>query len=285
MKRYIALALPDYEVRLWDEKGTFQRPFARVALVGPELPTGPKQHAEIVQPMTIHAYPHEQDTIEKAITEAEGVEQLLYDAFRVGVSYDDPLTEPRGLVAFPHRPGGTLGPGSYTYVVTAANAGGESVASDDVVAVVSAGPVDGRVVLGWWRVPGATEYRVYRGLNVAGARLIGTTTNVEFEDVGIPLGVPAPPATGTGTARVSGAPNRVPLYDYDGIADESGSIYRDPSDFISLVDLSINALHDPVDERLIHVIADTRIGWRRRGRVASGTKLVDSVRVTDFVGS
>ena len=136
MKRYVALALgDDWEVRLYDEPGTFDTPFAVVAKVGPSLYDGPAHTTDIVQPMTVHCYPDASKvtTIEDSLLAAEEVEQLLYQAFRVGISYDDPLMPPPSLVCVDFDHGGQLPADTYRYRVSSRNAGGESTATVAVV--------------------------------------------------------------------------------------------------------------------------------------------------------
>lgn len=85
--------------------------------------------------------------------------------------------------------------GTKGYVVTALNATGETLASDEVTVVVTA--VTQRVTLTWEASPGATTYKVYR-------------TSTPGSYAGSVL-VPTSPGAGTtllddGTATVAGAP-------------------------------------------------------------------------------
>lgn len=166
LHKYVAMMLPDeWEVRLWDEEGSFARPFARVARIGPALPSGPAIYTDVVQTMTVHCYPQEQQTVEAGLLVAEDTEELLFQGFRIGV----------------------------------------------------------------------------------------------------------PP----------GAPLRVPLWDwYEQPLDgpDSDSTYRRAHDYMRIVpaSLSFTRLHDPVDDRLITVVTDLRLTWRRPGRSSIG-KPVSSV--------
>jgi hypothetical protein len=291
MKRYVALALGDpWEVRLYDEPGTFDRPFALVAKVGAGLYDGPAHTADIVQPMTVHCYPDETQfrTVEDAILGAEEVEKLLYEAFRVGISYDDPLMPPPSFVCVDFDHGGQLPAGTYRYRVSTVNASGESVAT---VAVEETTTGDlSRMELAWSPAPGATSYRVYRAVGAGASKLLAEVEYpaTSYTDLGtLAPGTQDPPTVGTGTARISSGPERVPLYDYDGrpySGEHASSSVREATDHLRIVTLSLNTLHDATDERLVWVAADIRTSWRRRGRVHSGSKVLKSV-TTKVLGS
>lgn len=79
---------------------------------------------------------------------------------------------------------------------------------------------------------------------------------------------------------IDGAPWRIPLYDYDGVAAGGSSNARNASDYLSVVDYSSNVLQSPEDERLLWVAADVRVTWRRVGRVESTPTLVQDVVTT-----
>lgn len=96
--------------------------------------------------------------------------------------------------------GQSLAAGTYYYVVTALNATGETTASNEVSAVVSA---DGSVLLTWAWLDGATKYNVYRG------------TAAGSENVRIATGCPQPLSIGnvffldTGASPTAGTPPSV----------------------------------------------------------------------------
>lgn len=76
-----------------------------------------------------------------------------------------------------------------------------------------------------------------------------------------------------------GRPRRVPLYDYDAVADSEQSYERHPSDFLTVADFSARLLPDPEEPRRIPVVCDLRVSWHRAGRVPYGdTQPVESVR-------
>lgn len=172
LHKYVALVLdPDWEVRLWDEEGTFKRPFARVSKIGPTLPTPASALVvDVTQAMAVYLQPQEQQTVEASILVAEKVEDAIYQGFLVGV-----------------------------------------------------GP---------------------------------------------------------------GAPLRVPMWDWTGIPlDGPGSdaTARYEHDYMRIVrpSLSVNRLHDPTDDRLITVVVEMRVTWRRPGRVTKPGTPVQSV-LTDL---
>jgi len=283
LKRYIAHALgEEWEVRLWDEEGTFHRPFARVAKVGAKLMTGPVVHYDNVQPCAIHAYPVEQPSVEEAIINAERVEALLETAFRVGIAYDDPLMPPPSVICVGFAEGGELAADTYVYKLSAVNASGESLPQGEVSAVVTG--TTSRIELAWTPAAGATSYRIYRGATPITTTLLAEVIGTTYEDLGdVVPGVTEPPETTSATATIRSAPMRVPLYDYEDVPVKgtgATSDRREVHDYIRVIDLSINKLHDPVDDRLVTLVCDARVGWRQRGRVPSGTKVLKSVKNT-----
>lgn len=78
-----------------------------------------------------------------------------------------------------------------------------------------------------------------------------------------------------------GRPMRVPLYDYEGIAIDEGTLLRRYPDFMRVLDLSIERSQAPEDERKWTVTAEIRIGWRRSAELPSGTRLAQALQV-DF---
>jgi hypothetical protein len=97
--------------------------------------------------------------------------------------------------------GGTYPPGvTIFYVVTAINATGETVASNELSATTPAGPSTASFALNWSLVTGATGYRIYRGLvtgDMIGYIPIASGTTASYVDTG-------------GTTSIDGTP---PLVD------------------------------------------------------------------------
>lgn len=91
--------------------------------------------------------------------------------------------------------GGTFAAGTYYWVVTALNAKGETVASNEVSATLLA---NAEQVLSWTAIAGATSYNVYRG-TVSGDEgiLVANTTGTSYTDTGAAGTAQTPPAAGT----------------------------------------------------------------------------------------
>ena len=114
---------------------------------------------------------------------------------------DIPLGPPQNLTASPGS-GGTLAAGTYYYKVTALDgADGETTASNEISATVSA---SGKVTLTWNFVPNAQSYNIYRGtapgteslLSAVGlpvAQVAFGNLTVSYVDTG--LGISGPSAT------------------------------------------------------------------------------------------
>jgi len=109
----------------------------------------------------------------------------------VKVEREENLPAPTGLAGTPSTTGGALATGTYSYKVTALNATGETLPSNEVSVPVT-GPT-GSVSLTWSAVSGATGYRVYRGTAPGGENAYYTTSANSFAD--------------TGAAATSGTPN------------------------------------------------------------------------------
>jgi hypothetical protein len=83
--KYLAFALGDeWEVRFSGEEYEFRLPFCLVAWAGQSVYEGSREFPTVTRPMQIDCYPAHVDTVEAARLQAEEVEGLLFDAFRVG---------------------------------------------------------------------------------------------------------------------------------------------------------------------------------------------------------
>ncbi|MFJ4652683.1 hypothetical protein ACIP5Y_15590 [Nocardia sp. NPDC088792] len=87
--------------------------------------------------------------------------------------------------------GGTLAAGTYFWVVTAVSAAGESLASNEVSAVV--GSSVSSVQLSWAPVGGAVSYNIYRGTAAGGENIKFTATGTSFIDTGAAGAAQVPP--------------------------------------------------------------------------------------------
>lgn len=130
--------------------------------------------------------------------------------FRIGLDTAT-LSPPWGLAGVVSAGGGSWGAtGSYAAVVTAVNATGETVASQEAVATIAAGSQT--ITWGWAAVPGAVSYNVYRRAFPAGdyttPSLIGNTASLSLADTGASPDAGAPPAANTtgGTGPAYGTP-------------------------------------------------------------------------------
>lgn len=293
IKRYTAHALgPAWEVRLWEEDGTFKRPFARVARAGQVLPRSHGRSAiDLTMPVAVHLYANEAEQIEDAFANAEAGEERFLDGIKVGVAYVEALEPPQVEVVQVPGTGGMAG--DWVYAVTARTADGESLPSGPLpITVVGSS----HVMIQWSPVGEALSYRVYRGTDSDDLGLLGTYSvpaadaeaaymSLALLDDGTLIPGASPPSTATALLTRRGAPDRIPLYDHADVpwrGADSDTTARFEHDYLRVVDLSFNRLHDPVDERLISTVADLRVTWRRRGRVSSWTNLVNAVRVTEF---
>lgn len=92
--------------------------------------------------------------------------------------------------------GGTLAAGTYFYVISATNANGETIASNETSVTVVANQ---NVNLSWSSVPGATGYKVFRGTSAgtyAASSLITTTAATSITDTGTALTAGTPIRSG-----------------------------------------------------------------------------------------
>ena len=117
---------------------------------------------------------------------------------------DIPLNAPLNLVAANGGAGGTLGAGTYFYVVTATDGiGGETTVSNEVSITIGANT---KVNLTWDKVQNAASYNVYRGTSSgAESLLIGTglpTTTNSYTDNGASTVAAA-------TANILASPNGI----------------------------------------------------------------------------
>lgn len=113
VKRYLAIALgDDWEVRLDREEGAITLPFASVAFSGQTLVSGPAHETLLTQPMSLYLTPVPgKDGIEAQMLAAE-IEDILYEAFRVGVDEGRPMRIPLyDYAGVPTDMGSTARPG------------------------------------------------------------------------------------------------------------------------------------------------------------------------------
>lgn len=114
------------------------------------------------------------------------------------------LVNPTATTTATATTGGTI-PASttYYYVVTATNANGETMASNEVSQATGSGTATNTITVNWNKVPNAYGYKVYRG-TATGAEntLIGTITNgntLTFVDTGAAGSAASLPVSNTAT--------------------------------------------------------------------------------------
>lgn len=76
-------------------------------------------------------------------------------------------------------------------------------------------------------------------------------------------------------------PRRIPLYDYDGVAETEGSSARNLYDFMRVLDFSVNAVMDSDDPNVVVVVADLRVAWSQLTTVDLSVRTVESLRVEE----
>lgn len=101
--------------------------------------------------------------------------------------------------------GGAFGAtGTYFYVITALNAGGETPVSNEMSAGVLAAA--NTVTLTWTAVPGATSYRIYRGTANGAESKFFTSSGTTFTDTGAAGTAGLPPEAPAPFSTVSASP-------------------------------------------------------------------------------
>lgn len=96
LKRYVALALPEYEVRLAEELGTFDRPFASVdeETTTTTLNVRPKSWADMDVPYVVRLFPVPYADPAQSKHGAHIDRDALWTAFEVGVADGYPRRVP-----------------------------------------------------------------------------------------------------------------------------------------------------------------------------------------------
>lgn len=92
------------------------------------------------------------------------------------------VANPTGLQVTALTTGGTLAAATYFWVITALNASGQSMASNEVTATTTGSTSS--ATLGWNQMLGATSYRVWRGTTSGSENVYYTTTATSFVDTG-----------------------------------------------------------------------------------------------------
>jgi hypothetical protein len=127
---------------------------------------------------------------------------------------DATLLNPTLTSATAAASGGSLADGAYFYKLTAVNARGETLASNERSATTSGG--SGSVALSWPAVSGATGYKVYRGSASGAETLLATVGAVtSYTDTGAATpGLSTPPTANTALKVAPCAPAATPGHTY-----------------------------------------------------------------------
>lgn len=277
LKRYVAASLGDaWEVRLSMDEGTFSRPQALIQAAGSPVNSQASRHAvDVVAPFVIYLYPESGSTHMESLINAGDAEELLFDAFHVGVgAFGRPLripfydyegknattaaydTEKQRVTISGSPTGGTftltfdgqttaaLARNASSAQVTAALLALNNIGASDVTTTGSNG--------GPWTV----EFSAFRGnvpqMNATSSLTGGTSPAITVQTLQTPnRGV-----------NNSGLGSPAPHGDY---------LRIDPAP-------TVQRVQDPEDELLFTIICEVRLSWRRLGRLPSG-ELVQSVEI------
>lgn len=258
LKKYIAMVLPEYEVRLTREEGTFTRPYCKIGLAGNTgYPTAHSSAAggDVIQPFTMALYPPLGVDPDDAALTALAVEDRLYAAFLVGGGY---LDVPPGAAAVSQTGASTLGAGTRTYSVAAVDRERRiTTLSNHAAVTLLAGQ---QALVTWGGVGGAAEYAVYIGVTGA-EQLLGYASGLAFVDDG--SYTPAALAAHTVNVTQIAYPRRVPIWDWTGVALSTTSGVRAHMDYMKVNDVSIGRQVDHDNDRMFSVHVDLRLQWRR----------------------
>lgn len=260
VSRFIADVLPEFEVRLFAEEGTFRRPFGRVGLASPtQFPVGSSRQAEHIQPMACHLYPTvAEDGPEDHLMRALAIEARLARAVRYAGGGRILVPSPMVMTATPTT--GALAAGTYRYDLVAMGRRG-STASVANVSITLAAP--GGVTLDWPSLYGARRYQLWRNNRLV-ANVAQQAASSAWSDVGVVTPNPLAVLPIVDTATV-GAPLRIPLYDYDNVPLTRAASVRGFSDFLRVSDLAIGRQVEDEDERRITITVDLRVTWAHGG--------------------
>lgn len=278
LKKYASLALPSvidaqgqtrtWEVRLAFEEGAFRRPFCRVGTAGQVVAAGPYHLIELTAPFNLMLHPVERATAGETTLEAERVRGMLLDAFRRGRG---PQPAVEGLTGVNHA--GSLTPAHYHYAVTAVGWRGAESAPERI----DINAVSGGAQLSWTQTAGARRYRIYRGTAVNAEHLLGDVEALGFVDNGSRSTGALVKNEGRGYL---GAPERCPLWNWDGVPFDETSGARGEPDMLIVRDLQINVVPDPRDDLRAAVACDLRLTWYAEGWQPNKTVATDGLVIT-----
>lgn len=119
-----------------------------------------------------------------------------------GVTYTGQLNAPTGLAGTPVGTGGTFAAATYFWKVTAIDASGETVGSNEITNAVG---LNGSENLTWNGVPGAAGYRIYRGTATNAELFVAQVprTQLAYTDTGVVASGAIPTVNTTGTQMIA----------------------------------------------------------------------------------
>lgn len=79
------------------------------------------------------------------------------------------------------------------------------------------------------------------------------------------------------TGRNGARPGRLPLYDYDGVPLDQPAGRRLDTDYLRVMDASVESMPEPTDPRMAVVVADVRLNWRVSLEEARGKNVVKAL--------
>lgn len=95
LARYISESLGEaWEVGLFADQGTFERPGVAVRTAGPMLVGGSRHTLDNTLPVAVYAYPEEGGSVEAGYVNAMATEESLWQAFNVGIAEGHPWRIP-----------------------------------------------------------------------------------------------------------------------------------------------------------------------------------------------
>lgn len=270
LRKYVHMILGDeWRVALAYEEGVFKRPFARVGGLPDVTISGQRpDRYTLTESFNVLCHPKEAGTAQEAVLNAEALRSQLLHGFQRGAGAPlGPLTPPTAELA-----AGDLAIDDYSYRITAKTRSTESIAGPAVEVIAGGGT---GVALTWDPVPGAGVYRVYRG-DPGAERLLAEVDGLAFLDDGSRnLGSRVAPSVAVGTL---GKPDRVPLWDWDGVPITQTSIDHELPEFMDVRSLSIGIAADPRDDARLAVAADIRMEWAAVGAVSSAANTLLGIR-------
>jgi len=149
----------------------------------------------------------------------------------LGIAIED-LLEPVFTSATPSTTGGTITAGTYRYAITAINAVGETLSSNEISGVVTTGSTSS-VALIWVAVTGATGYNLYKTAAGGGAgtelkyKTVGLVTTDTDTSPGAPTG--ALPTSNTAfNPGVYVPPTKFVPFESENLTSQQSTIWRRP---------------------------------------------------------